>query len=186
MILEPDWKHVCDTIEIYYKNKELVVYSLNIENRCIDIGLYDSRKRNEKNERYFSDSHFRSTEVKNINMNKNDLLRVKRELEHRGINESKVYEAELNIPIYNIGDVIIYDNNNYGKIIDINPNEKNYPYAIIFPDIYIEDRPFWAAKDEIKFAIDKDKIKEIDSWYLENREKIYMEISDNEKEVELE
>ena len=51
MILEKDWKTVCDTIEKFYKNRELVVYTLNIENRCVDVGLYDSRTRNEKNER---------------------------------------------------------------------------------------------------------------------------------------
>ncbi len=186
MILEKDWKSVCDTIEKLYKNKELVVYTLNVENRCIDIGLYDSCSRNEKNERCYEDLHFRTTEIMNVYMKKKDLLNVKEELEKRGILEDKVYEVELNVPIFNIEDVIIYDNDSYGKIIDINPNEKDYPYAIVFPDIYLEDRPFWASRDEIEFAVNKEKIQEIDSWYLENKEKILGEINSPEKEEEME
>jgi len=186
VILEKDWKTVCDTIEKFYKNRELVVYTLNIENRCVDIGLYDSRTRNEKNERYYDSSHFRTTEIMNVQMKKKDLLQLKEELEKRGVLENKVYEVELNVPIFNIGDVVIYDNNNYGKIIDINPVEKDYPYAIVFPDIYSDNRPFWASTDEIKFAVDKEKIKEIDSWYFENKEKILGEINSPENEEEME
>lgn len=186
MILEKDWKSVCDTIEKFYKNKELVVFTLNNENRCVDIGLYDSRRRNEKNERHYDDLHFRTTEILNVRMNKKELLKVKEELEKRGIEENKVYEIELKIPIFNIGDVIIYDDKSYGKIVDIDPSEKNYPYAIVFPDIYVEDRPFWATKDEIKFAVDKEKIQEINTWYFENKEEILREINSPKVEEEME
>lgn len=186
MILEADWQGVCDTIEKFYKNSELVVFSLDNENVCIDIGLYDSKNRNEKNERYYEDSHFRSTEVASVNMTKRDLLKAKDELLKRGIIENKVYEIELNTPIYNVGDVILYDDINYGKIVDINRAEKNYPFGVVFPDIYIEDKILWTAKDEIKFAVNKEKIQEINTWFLENRDEILKTHKDNELEEGLE
>lgn len=186
MILEADWQRVCDTIEKFYKNSELVVFSLNDECLCVDIGLYDSPKRNEKNERYYENSHFRSTEVASVNMTKMDLLKVKDELLKRGIIESKVYEIELNTPIYNIGDVVIYEGDNYGKIIDIDKAEKNYPFAVTFPAIYDENEIFWVAKDEIKFAINKEKIQKINECYFENRDEILKVQKDNELEEGLE
>ena len=186
MILEKDWKSVCDTIEKFYKNSELVVFSLNEECLCVDIGLYDSKNRNKKNERYYDDSHFRSTEVASVNMTKRDLLKVKDELLKRGIIENKVYEIELNTPIYNIGDVVIYEGDNYGKIIDINRAEKSYPFGVVFPNLYVEDRIFWTAKDEIKFAVNKEKIQEINTWFLENKDEILKIQKDNELEEGLE
>ncbi len=76
---------------------------------------------------------------------------------------------------YQIGDVVIYEGDCYGKIIDIS-DDKNYPYGIVFPDIYLDDRPFWAAEDELELTIDNEKIEDINCWYQREEEQIMKDI----------
>ena len=188
MILEKDVKSFIQTIEEYYKNMQLVNYVLNKEEKCIDIALYDDMRRSEVFGRYFGSNSFRSTEIACPNMTDRQLERVKRALEKVGIKEKTLYEPPINVTIYNIGDVVLYDNDSYGKIIDIDRNnlgkEESYPYGIVFPDIYLEDRPFWAERDEIRPAIDKEKIKEINEWYNENKDEIDKDIKELQEEME--
>ena len=83
---------------------------------------------------------------------------------------------------------MLYENDSYGKIIDIDRNnmgkEETYPYGIVFQDIYLENRPFWAEKTEIRSALDKEKIKEIDEWYSENKADIDRGIRELQEEME--
>jgi len=172
MMIENNWKNICEKIEFFYKNRQLAVYSINKKQKCIDIGLYDSVQRNDKNERYYNKTHIWVTSISTAKMESKTLDRIRNELEKQGIEEGTIYEIELNKPIYNIGDVIIYDKTNYGKIIDIDSKEKNYPYAVVFLDI-IEDSIMWCAIDEISFATDKQMIEKVNDWYLKNRDKIF-------------
>lgn len=188
MILEKDVKSVIKTIEGYYKNMQLANYVLNKEEKCIDIALYDDMRRSEVFGRYFGSHNFRSTEIACQDMTDRQLERVKRVLEKMGIKENTLYEPPINETIYNIGDVVLYENDSYGKIIDIDRNnmgkEETYPYGIVFQDIYLENRPFWAEKTEIRSALDKEKIKEIDEWYSENKADIDRGIRELQEEME--
>ena len=184
MMIENNWKNICEKIEFFYKNRQLAVYSINQKQKCIDIGLYDSVQRNEKNERYYDKTHIWATSITIAKMESKTLDKIRNYLEKRGIEEGKVYEIELNTPIYNIGDVVIYDNTSYGKIIDINLKEKNYPFALIFSEILVEDRPLWVAKDEISFVTEKEKIQQINEWYLKNRDEILRDINNEMEELE--
>ena len=188
MILEKDVKSIIKTIEEHYKNMELATYVLNKDEKCIDIALYDDVRTSEVFGRYFGSNNLRSTEIACPDMTDKQLERVKRALEKVGIKENTLYEPPINETVYNIGDVVLYDNDSYGKIIDIDRNdmgkEETYPYGIVFPDIYLEDRPFWAEKTEIRPALDKEKIKEINEWYSENKTSIDRDIKELQEEME--
>ncbi len=180
MILEKNVNDLVKTIERYYKNMELATYSINTNDKCIDIALYDDIRKDNTLGKFFGSNHFRSTEITIPNMTDKQLQRILNKLEKLDIKENEVYDIPLNTPIYNINDVVKYENNDYGKIIDINRNSE-YPYGVIFKDIYLEDRPFWASEDEISFANDKEKVKELDNWYIENKDEIEKDINLSEE-----
>lgn len=188
MILEKDVKSIIKTIEELYKNMQLATYVLNKNEKCIDIALYDDIRMSEVFGRYFGSNNLRSTEIACPDMTDRQLERIKRALEKVGIKENTLYEPPINETVYNIGDVVLYDNDSYGKIIDIDRNdmgkEETYPYGIVFPDIYLEDRPFWAEKTEIRPVLDKEKIKEINEWYSENKTSIDRDIKELQEEME--
>ena len=51
-------------------------------------------------------------------------------------------------------------------------------------EIFVEDRPLWVAKDEISFATEKEKIQQINEWYLKNRDEILRDINNEMEELE--
>lgn len=188
MILEKNVKEVVETIKNYYKNQELACYSINTYDGCVDIALYDDIRKSEAFGRYFESKNFRHTEITIPNVTDKQLNRIKNLLEKEKIKENELYEPQINTTIFNIGDVVLYDNYSYGKIIDIDRNdmgkEETYPYAVVFPDIYLEDRPFWTDSTEIKPVMDKEKIKEIDDWYVDNKANIERDIKELQEEME--
>lgn len=188
MILEKDVKSIIKTIEEHCKNMQLATYVLKKDEKCIDIALYDDIRTSEVFGRYFGSNNLRSTEIACPDMTDKQLERIKRALEKMGIKENTLYEPTINETIYNIGDVVLYENDSYGKIVDIDRNdmgkEDTYSYGIVFPDIYLEDRPFWAERTEIKPVLDKEKIKEINEWYSENKTSIDRDIKELQEEME--
>lgn len=185
MILEKDAKAMYSNILKMYKNKELAMYCINKDENCIDLAIYDDFRKDDKMGIYLATNNFRDTSISKPNLKDIELDKIQKWLEKDGIQKNKLYEYYLNETIHKIGDVVKYENSDYGMIIDID-NNSNYPYAVVFPDIYKEDRPFWTADDEIEYVNDKEKTSEVKSWYQDNKKQIEKDIKNcNEMECDM-
>jgi len=72
-----------------------------------------------------------------------------------------------------IGDIVSLEGS-LGKIID----EANEYFGVVFQDIYLEDRPFWALEEELEKVEDEETIKEVNNWYEANKEEINQDIEE--------
>lgn len=72
-----------------------------------------------------------------------------------------------------IGDIVSLEGS-LGKIID----ETNEYFGVVFQDIYLEDRPFWALEEELEKIEDKETIKKVNDWYKANEEEINQDIEE--------
>ncbi len=185
MILVGKAKEICNQIIEMYKNKELALYVWNDDDNVIDLAVYDDFRKDKDIGRYLASNNLKYTSISKPNFKLSEFTKIKRELKKYGINEKQLYEYKLNETIYKIGDVIEYEKYKYGKIIDID-SKSNFPYAVVFPDIYLDDRPFWIADDEIKLSTSQDTINLIDSWYYSNKMQIDNDIKNlNEMECDI-
>lgn len=185
MVLEKGIMNICKNIIERFKNKELALYTINKQEKTVDLAIYDDFRLDKEKGRYLATNHLTYIEIGKPNFTLNELQKVKSILEKEGIIENKLYESNLNEIIYKIGDIINYENDDYGIVIDID-NDSNFPYAVVFPNIYKEDRPFWTVHDEIKYVSNKEQISEIKKWYQDNKNQIQNDIKNcNEMECDM-